>query len=302
MMLLLLATALDWFHVYQYTPKAAALRGCSECKGEPDDLCEVRAGAQIRSLEEVRPGPAGRLHLLRSKADPDCAVPAKALLHGPLELAAVRLSRAASSAALVERAARGVKGWPRAPPKRKGQELTEERPQRSALRLALICWPSEQGWPRAALDSSNSCEWWLLPLKEGEPDLAAASFALTEKAFAFGDVRWARAFDPAVALDDSLLVGSATQSAPAKAIAAPAPPVRCGDAARSRRAAVERFEQWEAQIRGARRSLDPASWTLDAASWSGHCQEMDVLRAALEQQLGCALSQQGSCNGAARSP
>src|SRR5205807_6775426 len=40
MMLLLLAAALDWFHVYQYTPKAAALRGCSECKGEPDDLCE----------------------------------------------------------------------------------------------------------------------------------------------------------------------------------------------------------------------------------------------------------------------
>jgi hypothetical protein len=87
--------------------------------------------------------------------------------------------------------------------------------------------------------------------------------------------------------------------APPPEPAAPAAVAHCGDAARGRTAVLDRFEQWEARIRGARASIDPSSWTLNAAAWSGHCQEMDVLRGALEQQLGCALSQQGQC---ARSP
>ena len=80
-MMILLLALLDWFSVYQYAPKAVALRGCSECKGEPDDLCEVRSGAQVRRVDELRSTADGRVYLLRSKADPDCAVPAKALLH-----------------------------------------------------------------------------------------------------------------------------------------------------------------------------------------------------------------------------
>ena len=43
------AEAPDWFRVHQYAAKPAAMRGCSECQGEPDDLCEVRPGAQARS-------------------------------------------------------------------------------------------------------------------------------------------------------------------------------------------------------------------------------------------------------------
>ena len=56
--------------------------------------------------------------------------------------------------------------------------------------------------------------------------------------------------------------------------------------------------QWDSQLRGSsRRSLDRGSWTLNAAAWAGHCQELDALRAALEQQLGCAMEQQGRCAG-----
>jgi hypothetical protein len=297
-MILLLLALLDWFSVYQYAPRNLVLRGCSECKGETDDVCEVRAGAQVRRLDEIRGAADGRVYLLRSRADPDCAVPMKALLQSPLELAAMRVARAAPSQALLDRAKPAVKGWPRAPQKRKGEPASPAaKPQRSALRLSLVCWASEQGWPRAGLDASNPCEWWLLPLKDGEPDLSAASFPLESKPFSFGDSRWSRAFDPAAALDDSVLLGEAAPPPPEPA--APAAVPLCGDAARARTAVLDRFEQWEAMIRGARASIDPATWTLNAAAWSGHCQEMDVLRGALEQQLGCVLTQQGHC---ARSP
>ncbi len=40
------AEAPDWFRAWQYAAKPGSLRGCSECQGEPDDVCEVRAGAQ----------------------------------------------------------------------------------------------------------------------------------------------------------------------------------------------------------------------------------------------------------------
>ena len=81
---------------------------------------------------------------------------------------------------------------------------------------------------------------------------------------------------------------------------APAPQAgtsRCGEEARARTAVLDRFDQWERQITGARRSLDRAAFTLDAAAWSGHCPELDVLRSVLEQQLGCAVGQEGRCLG-----
>ena len=70
----------DWFRAIQYTSRPnLVLRGCSECQGEPDDVCEVRKGAQVQALEQYArqrwPAP-GRMKLLRSRADPDCAVPA----------------------------------------------------------------------------------------------------------------------------------------------------------------------------------------------------------------------------------
>jgi hypothetical protein len=195
------------------------------------------------------------------------------------------------------------------------------------LRFAVVCWPSEQGWPtpavggvagRDALDETNACEWWLLSTKpdSGEPDLSGASFPVGtgQPSFAYGDARWARAFDPAVPFEEtSLFELPAAQRPPANAAPATPPPQReaprsaasrdpgrCGDAARSRTATLDRFDQWDAQIRGSERSsLDRSSWILNAAAWSGHCQELDVLRAALEQQLSCALELQGRCVGAA---
>ena len=40
------AQAPDWFRAFQYAQKPVSLRGCAECQGEPDDLCEVRPGTQ----------------------------------------------------------------------------------------------------------------------------------------------------------------------------------------------------------------------------------------------------------------
>jgi hypothetical protein len=189
-------------------------------------------------------------------------------------------------------------------------------PQRTAVRLGVVCWPSDRGWPspgggsaeaRAALDAVNACEWWLLSTTPaGDPDLAGASFPLGD-AFAAGDARFARAFDRATALDESLLLDDpgtqyatpTTAGAPYRVpeiAPSPAARAKCSDAARGRTATLDRFDQWDARIRGSGgRSLDRASWTLDAGAWSGHCQEMDVLRGALEQQLSCALEVQGRC-------
>ncbi|MFL5451264.1 MAG: hypothetical protein ACJ78V_05100, partial [Myxococcales bacterium] len=147
------------------------------------------------------------------------------------------------------------------------------------------------------------CELWLLSVKPqtGEPDVEGVSFPVTG-AFAAGDPRWRKAFDRAAALDESLVLGdlAAPQAASAEktveAASPPPAPGRCGDGARKKTATLERFEQWEAQVLGTTRSsLDRDGWTLNAAAWSGHCQEMDVLRAALEQQLACTVARKGSC-------
>ena len=73
------APAEDWFRAYQYAARPQTLRGCSDCAGEHDDVCEVPAGVLAQPIGEYAwarwPAP-GRLKLLRSKADPDCAVPA----------------------------------------------------------------------------------------------------------------------------------------------------------------------------------------------------------------------------------
>ena len=305
----------DWFKAIQYTPATASLRGCSECQGEPDDVCEVRAGALTRPIadyDQKRAGP-DRVRLLRSKADPDCAVPTAAF-HGPrthVELAAIRVARTAPGAAVIEKLAGKFAnaGWPRAPHRRKGQPLAPAALQRDALRAALVCWSAERSWPARELDASAFCEWWLLPFRaDGEPDLAGAAFPLLPRrdrwpeSFHFGDARWARAFDRAAAVEDAVLLGE-----PAAATAPPAPqPValaptaaavvsRCGEEARTRSALLDRFDQWEARIVGARRSLDRGRWALDLAAWSGHCQELDVLRGVLEQQLGCSVAQEGRC-------
>jgi hypothetical protein len=320
----------DWFRAVQYTSRAnVVLRGCSECQGEPDDLCEVRRGAQVQALEQYArqrwPAP-GRVKLLRSRADPDCAVPATGPkgLFGPssaVELAAIRMASTTPSTALLERfqPQLAIRGWPRAPERRKGEQPQPARPQRSSLRLGVVCWPAERGWPgpaaagvdgRAALEHGNACEWWLLPVKPtGEPDVEAASFPLGgtpwPAAFSYGDARWARAFDRTSPLDDAVLLGEGPAQEPPPAPVPPLDPgpagtsaasVRCGDAARAKSATLDRFDQWDSQLRGSsRRSLDRGSWTLNAAAWVGHCQEMDALRAALEQQLGCAVEQQGVC-------
>ena len=61
-MIAVLAAA--WFSAVQYTPHAVSLRGCAECKGEPDDVCEVHAGAQLAPLDEYPKPAGGRIHLL----------------------------------------------------------------------------------------------------------------------------------------------------------------------------------------------------------------------------------------------
>jgi hypothetical protein len=321
LILALAAPAPDWFRVYQYALKAATLRGCSECQGEPDDVCEVRAGAQSRALDEYaaqRPPAPGRVSLLRSKAETDCAPPAKVLFSpkGGVELTAIRMARAAPSAALLDRLAPrfALQGWPRTPQRRKGTEPRAALPERTALRVSLLCWGSERAWPAAELGPGSTCEWWLLPVgADGEPDVAGPSFPLLAQRnkwpeqFHFGDARWSRAFDRAAPLEESTLLGEETPKPEPPAAPAPLPPpaapppvaARCGAEARQRTALLDRFDQWEQQIVGPRRSLDRASWTLDAAVWSGHCPEMDVLRSVLEQQLGCAVGQEGRCIGAA---
>jgi hypothetical protein len=313
------AQAPDWFRAFQYAQKPVSLRGCAECQGEPDDLCEVRAGAQSRSLVEYRrersPAP-DRVKLLRARADPDCAVHAAAFFapKGGVDLAAIRLARIPPSQALIERLGVrfAVTGWPRAPNRRKGVQPATSAPDRAGLRLGLLCWGAERSWPSADLGPANSCEWWLLPVRgEGEADETRASFAVLARPqgwpelFRFGDARWARAFDAASALEESILLGEEAkpaEPAPAPVVASAPParrdPVRCGSDTTVRAAVLDRFDQWEAQVVGARRSLDRKSFTLDAAAWSGHCQELDVLRSALEQQLGCAMTQEGNCVGA----
>jgi hypothetical protein len=309
------ADAPDWFRVYQYAAKPASLRGCSECQGEPDDVCELRAGAQARPLGEYMQqraaSPPERIQLMRSKADPACAVPVAAFFgaRAPLDLAAVRLARAPPSATLLERFSprSAVLGWPRAPQHRKGVQAVAALPDRAGLRTALVCWGSERGWPSSELGQGTSCEWWLLAVtSEGEPDLARSSFSLVPQ-FRYGDPRWVRAFDRSVPLEESILTGEGSarpETATGPPPPAPAPvavrmPARCSGEGQVRTAVLDRFDQWEAQVVGARRSLDRSNFSLDAGAWSGHCQELDVLRSALEQQLGCSVGQEGRCVGAA---
>ena len=331
------ARAQSGFQAVQTAVRTVSLRGCAECKGEPDDVCEVRAGAQVRPLDEYardRFASKDRLRLLRAKSDPDCAVETAALEESPLELAAIRWSASPPSAALAAQAKLATRGWPRAPHKRGPEDLKAATAQRSSLRTGLVCWPAAEGWPRAALQAANSCEWWLLPIKaNGEPDVTAAAFPLLvddagrQELFPAGDARFAAAFDAGVPLDETALAAAAPGQQPAKrsnpaarsgapvAAAAPSPAngharplpagsapldarTPCTPAAASKTAALDRFEQWESRIRGSRperTSLDRAAFSLDAAAWSGHCQELEVLRAALEGQLGCAVGQRGGC-------
>jgi hypothetical protein len=209
-----------------------------------------------------------------------------------------------------------VDGWPRGPQRRTAAAASSSRkPDRAALRQAVLCWPSERGWPSAArsdarpLDASNRCEAWLLAVKPdtGEPDLGGISFPLKQASFVYApssgaaaDAR-ATATTTATATPTATAMTTATPTATATATARepPAHPVprgECGDAARAHAATLDRFDQWDLQIRSATRaSLDRGSWTLDAAAWSGHCQELDVLRASLEQQLACAVAVFGHC-------
>jgi len=296
-MLLLALLASSDFRVVQYAQKPVALRGCADCQGQPeDDVCEVRAGLASQPLDDYAkqrwPVP-GRLKLIRSKAESDCAVPSKSLL-GPraqVELAAVRIATAPPAAALLDKLGPAVDGWPH---RLVRHPAAARKPDRAALREAVVCWPSVNGWPSEAhgdarpLDRSNRCEAWLLAVKPdtGEPDLDGASFPIQQTSFAYAPP----AAPPVV------------QETPAPVPRPPPPPPaararsQCGDGARSHSATLDRFDQWDLQIRAAARSsLDRASWTLDAAAWAGHCQELDVLRAALEQQLSCTVTLSGRC-------
>lgn len=319
------AAQADWFRAVQYAPAPAVLRGCAECQGEPDDACDVRPGLQIRALDDYArqrwPAP-GRIKLMRSNADPDCAVPARSLFasRSPVELAAIRMATSPPAPAILEQLALGpaVFGWPRRSPQRKASTATAAVPDRAALRTALVCWPSEKGWPspaaatdaRATLEKANLCEWWLVAVHPdtGEPDPAGASFPIALKPFPATTAQWAAAFDPSLPLEEGLLrqTVATVEPAPAPALApapAPAPDrervaAKCRDVSSS--ATLDRFDQWDRHIRNAAApSLDRASFSLDAAAWSGHCQELDVLRAALEHQLGCTAALTGECSPAA---
>jgi hypothetical protein len=329
-MLLLALLAAEGFRVVQYAPKPVALRGCAECQGEADDVCEVRAGVQAQPIDEYLkqrwPAP-GRLKLIRSKAESDCAVQVKGVLgpHAQLELAMLRMDTAPPALTLLESLGPPVDGWPRGLQRRTAAAASSSRkPDRAALRQAVLCWPSERGWPSAAgsdarpLDASNRCEAWLLAVKPdtGEPDLGGISFPIRRPSFAYapslGAAAEARltATTTATATATPAATTTATAREPAPAAPEPRPKVpqesgppahpvpqnECGDAARARAATLDRFDQWDLQIRSATRaSLDRGSWTLDAAAWSGHCQELDVLRTSLEQQLACAVAVFGHC-------
>jgi hypothetical protein len=241
-----------------------------------------------------------------------------------VELAAIRMAASPPSPELFEQVALGaaVSGWPRRSRKQATAPASAPAPDRTALRTALVCWPSEKGWPspaargdaRATLQKANPCEWWMLAVRPdtGEPDPAGTSFPIGIKPFPATSPQWAAAFDPAVQVEDALLRHLAGTSQPTRELApelarapAPAPalepaldpkPQPCGEAARSRSATLDRFDQWDRQIRNSpTASLDRASFSLDAAAWSGHCQELDVLRAALERQLGCTAALAGEC-------
>jgi hypothetical protein len=286
-----------WFSAVQYTPHAVNLRGCAECKGEPDDVCEVSAGAQAQPLDEYLLPVNGRIRLLRPSAETACAVPAQKVV-GPkaaIELAAVRMAPAPPSQALIEgvRLKPPIRGWPQ-----RRNEAVAATPDRSALRLSVFCHAAERGWPQRALGAANSCEWWLLAVDAGgQPDLNGASFALAEPAFAAGS-KWPAAFDRSAPLPESLFVSAppAPPPPPPPVAKSPAAPSPCGDGARERTATLDRFDQWDRQIRGdSRPSLDRASLTLRSSLWTGHCQEMDVLRTALERQLECTVAVEGRC-------
>ena len=289
-MIALLAAA--WFSAVQYTPTAVNLRGCAECKGEPDDVCEVHAGAQVAPIDEYPKPAAGRIRLLRPSAEPACAVPS-AKFKASVELVAVRMAPAPPTPALIEavRLKPAVRGWPL-----RHNEAVAGSVERSALRLSVLCRASEHDWPHRALGATNSCEWWLLAVDaDGRPDLAGASFALDEPAFAAG-TKWPAAFDRGTPLTEAPFVGTPTPTPVAQTKVREGVPHACGDAARERTATLDRFDQWDEQIRGdAHPSLDRGSLTLRSALWSGHCQEMDVLRAALERQLECTLAVEGRC-------
>jgi hypothetical protein len=292
----------DWFRAVQYAARPAALRGCAECAGEPDDVCEVRAGAQQAPLDDYaqQRWPArDRIRLLRPSAEAGCAVAAKSLF-GPratVDLAAVRMAPSPPSQALLDavQLRAPVHGWPRPPQRREKAAASTAAPDRASSRLAVVCWPAERGWPARELDGANSCEWWLLPVTAaGEPDLAGASVALAEPAFPAGDPKWARAFDRTAPLDESLFF-AAPAPQPQASATRPAP-TRCGDAAREHAATLDRFDQWDRQLRGAEQpSLDRTTLTLGAAAWAGHCQELEVLHAALERQLDCTVALEGTC-------
>src|SRR5438067_7787167 len=301
----LLAAAPEWFRAVQYTPRATALRGCADCQGEPDDVCEVRAGAQLLPLDEYTkqrwPAP-GRIALLRPSAENGCAVPAKSLFgtRSAVELAAVRLAAVPPSQPLLDSLSlkAGIRGWPHKPQQRASDAPAAGGADGNLVRLGVICWPSERGWPMPSRDlgRNNPCEWWLLAVKpDGEPDLQGFSFALDQAPFPAGDARWAQAFDRARVLDESILLGAPPPPAATKAPAAIAPH-RCGETAREQAATLDRFDQWDLQIRrAAQPSLDRASLTLDSPAWAGHCQEMEVLREALEHQLECTVAVEGAC-------
>src|SRR5439155_818678 len=77
-----LFAAIGWFYAVQYAPRPVSLRGCAECRGEPDDVCEVRSGAQLQPIDEYPRPAAGRIKLLRPSAETACAVPAQKIV-GP---------------------------------------------------------------------------------------------------------------------------------------------------------------------------------------------------------------------------